>query len=147
MIGGEFNTPADWLRTGNAAAIVDSFAQSHGGNAPVLVFVDSGGSFNNDTECVNGARGNVADHLTKDVVPYVNATLRHQLGKRRLGHRRLVDGRHLRGRPDRDASRTVQPASSTSRATRDPTRAPRTRRSPGSTAAARRPGRSSTRRP
>ena len=74
MIGGEFNTPADWLRTGNAASIVDSFAQSHGGNAPVLVFVDSGGSFNNDTECVNGVRGNVADHLTKDVVPYVNAT-------------------------------------------------------------------------
>jgi S-formylglutathione hydrolase FrmB len=73
MIGGEFNTPADWLRTGNAAAIVDSFAQSHGGNAPVLVFVDSGGSFNNDTECVNGVRGNVADHLTKDVVPYVDS--------------------------------------------------------------------------
>ncbi len=74
MIGGEFNTPADWLRTGNAAAIVDSFAQSHGGQRPVLVFVDSGGSFNNDTECVNGTRGNVADHITKDVVPYVNAT-------------------------------------------------------------------------
>jgi S-formylglutathione hydrolase FrmB len=74
MIGGEFNTPADWLRTGNAASIVDSFAQAHGGNAPVLVFVDSGGSFNNDTECVNGVRGNVADHLTKDVVPYVDAT-------------------------------------------------------------------------
>jgi S-formylglutathione hydrolase FrmB len=73
MIAGEFNTPADWLRTGNAAAIVDGFAASHGGNAPVLVFVDSGGSFNNDTECVNGVRGNVADHLTKDVVPYVDS--------------------------------------------------------------------------
>ena len=73
MIAGEFNTPADWLRTGNAAAIVDAFAAAHGGNAPVLVFVDSGGSFNNDTECVNGVRGNVADHLTKDVVPYVNS--------------------------------------------------------------------------
>jgi S-formylglutathione hydrolase FrmB len=74
MIGGEFNTPADWLRTGDAASILDSFAASHGGNAPVMVFVDSGGSFNNDTECVDGVRGNVADHLTKDVVPYVNAT-------------------------------------------------------------------------
>jgi S-formylglutathione hydrolase FrmB len=73
MIAGEFNTPADWLRTGNAAAILDDFARAHGGNAPVLVFVDAGGSFNNDTECVNGPRGNVADHLTKDVVPYVNA--------------------------------------------------------------------------
>ncbi len=37
----------------------------------MLVFVDSGGAFNNDTECVNGVRGNAADHLTKDVVPYM----------------------------------------------------------------------------
>ena len=71
MIGGEFNTPADWLRAGGAVKAVDDFAVSHGGNAPVLVFVDSGGSFNNDTECVNGPRGNVADHLTDDVVPYL----------------------------------------------------------------------------
>ena len=71
MIGGEFNTPADWLRSGNAINAVDQFAAAHDGNAPVLVFVDSGGSFNNDTECVNGPRGNVADHLTDDVVPYL----------------------------------------------------------------------------
>lgn len=71
MIGGEFNTPADWLRAGGAVKAVDDFATSHGGNTPVLVFVDSGGSFNNDTECVNGPRGNVADHLTDDVVPYL----------------------------------------------------------------------------
>ena len=37
----------------------------------MLVFVDSGGGFNIDTECVNGTRGNAADHLTKDVVPYM----------------------------------------------------------------------------
>ncbi|MGE5695473.1 MAG: alpha/beta hydrolase [Candidatus Sericytochromatia bacterium] len=71
MIGGEFNTPADWLRAGNAIKTADEFAAAHGGYAPVLVFVDSGGAFNNDTECVNGPRGNAADHLTKDVVPYV----------------------------------------------------------------------------
>ncbi|CAN5293183.1 alpha/beta hydrolase family protein [soil metagenome] len=71
MIGGEFNTPSDWLRTGNAISTVDAYAAAHGGNAPVLVFVDSGGSFNNDTECVNGPRGNAADHLTKDVVPFM----------------------------------------------------------------------------
>lgn len=74
MIGGEFNTPGDWLRAGNAIATVDDFAAHHGGNAPVLVFVDSGGTFNNDTECVNGARGNAADHLTKDVVPFMEHT-------------------------------------------------------------------------
>ncbi|MCW2629069.1 MAG: putative esterase [Mycobacterium sp.] len=74
MIAGEFNTPSDWPRTGNAIATIDNFAASHGGNAPVFVFVDVGGSFNNDTECVNGPRGNVADHLTKDVPPYVTST-------------------------------------------------------------------------
>jgi S-formylglutathione hydrolase FrmB len=71
MIGGQFNTPADWTRAGNAIGTIDSFAAAHGGKAPVLVFVDSGGAFNNDTECVNGVRGNAADHLTKDVVPYM----------------------------------------------------------------------------
>jgi S-formylglutathione hydrolase FrmB len=74
MIGGEFNTPADWLRTGNAVKKLDELAATHGGNAPVFVFVDSGGAFNNDTECVNGSRGNAADHLTKDVVPYMIST-------------------------------------------------------------------------
>ena len=71
MIGGEFNTPADWLRAGNAVKTADDFAVAHDGNAPVMVFADSGGAFNNDTECVNGRRGNAADHLTKDVVPYL----------------------------------------------------------------------------
>ena len=71
MIGGEFNTPADWLRAGNAITTIDTYAAAHGGNAPVFVFVDSGGAFNNDTECVNGPCGNAADHLTKDVVPFM----------------------------------------------------------------------------
>jgi S-formylglutathione hydrolase FrmB len=74
MVAGEFNTPADWLRTGSAAKTIDDFAAKHGGNAPVFVFVDSGGSFNNDTECVNGTRGDAADHLTKDVVPFMTSS-------------------------------------------------------------------------
>jgi S-formylglutathione hydrolase FrmB len=71
MIGGMLSSPADWVRAGNAVDTVDAFAAAHGGSAPVLVFVDSGGAFDNDTECVNGSRGNPADHLTKDVVPYM----------------------------------------------------------------------------
>ena len=35
------------------------------------MFADTSGAFANDTECVNGVRGNAADHLTKDVVPYI----------------------------------------------------------------------------
>lgn len=71
MISGEFSNPTNWLRTGNAATVIDGYAKAHGGAAPVFVFVDSSGSFNNDTECVNGPRGNAADHLIKDVRPYV----------------------------------------------------------------------------
>lgn len=71
MIGAEFNSPPDWLRAGDAIATIDGFAAAHGGFAPVFVFVDSGGKFNVDTECVNGPRGNSADHLTKDVVPFL----------------------------------------------------------------------------
>src|SRR6202012_5326942 len=53
---------------------IDEMAARRGGSRPVFVFVDSGGAFNNDTECVNGSRGNAADHLTKDVVPYMIST-------------------------------------------------------------------------
>ncbi len=73
LIGGQFNTATDWIRAGNAVTVIDEFAAKHGGNAPVFVFADSGGAFNNDTECVNGVRGNAADHLTKDVVPFMTA--------------------------------------------------------------------------
>ncbi|HEX5143830.1 MAG TPA: alpha/beta hydrolase-fold protein [Mycobacterium sp.] len=71
MIGAQLNLPSDWLRVGDAARIIDDFAVAHGGNAPVFVFVDATGSFDNDTECVNGRRGNASLHLTKDVVPYL----------------------------------------------------------------------------
>ena len=71
MIAGEFNTPADWIRSGNIMPVIDGYAASHGGQAPLLVFVDAGGRFNNDTECVDGPRGNAADHLTADVRPYI----------------------------------------------------------------------------
>lgn len=71
MISSELNTPADWIRVGNAVITADGFAATHGGNAPVLAFVDPTGSFTNDTECVNSSRGNVADYLTRDVVPYM----------------------------------------------------------------------------
>jgi S-formylglutathione hydrolase FrmB len=74
LIGGEFGTSADWLWAGRAQEVADAFAIANGVNAPVLVFVDKGGAFNKDTECVNGARGNAADHLTKDVVQFMVST-------------------------------------------------------------------------
>ena len=71
MIAGEFNTAADWMRSGGVIPMLDDYARTHGGWSPIFVFVDAGGRFNNDTECVDGPRGQAAGHLTRDVRPYV----------------------------------------------------------------------------
>jgi S-formylglutathione hydrolase FrmB len=71
VLGGEFSQPSDWPVSADAVPTLDRFAQAHHGNAPVFVFPDTTGNFSNDTECVNGPRGNAADHLIKDVVPTV----------------------------------------------------------------------------
>ena len=71
MIAGEFNTAADWMRSGGVVPMIDDYARAHHGWSPIFVFVDAGGRFNNDTECVDGPRGQAADHLTADVRPYV----------------------------------------------------------------------------
>ena len=69
MISGEFGDPQDWLQLGDGLTTLDAFAAKHRGYTPVVVFPDSGGKFSNDTECVNGPRGNAEDHLIKEVVP------------------------------------------------------------------------------
>ncbi|MBB3604933.1 S-formylglutathione hydrolase FrmB [Mycolicibacterium sp. BK556] len=71
MLGGEFGHADDWLLSTSALQALDTFAGLHHGNAPVVVLPDIAGRFNNDTECVDGVRGNAASHLTKDVVPYM----------------------------------------------------------------------------
>ncbi|MEE6136001.1 alpha/beta hydrolase-fold protein [Mycobacterium sp. 050128] len=71
MLGSAFNLPRDWLGPGGAFTAIDGFAARHHGFSPVFVFPDPTGAFDNDTECVNGSRGNAADHLTKDVVPFM----------------------------------------------------------------------------
>jgi S-formylglutathione hydrolase FrmB len=85
MISGEFNTPADWIRVGNAVQTEDAFAAHDSGLAPVMVFVDTGGSFNNDTECVDGPRGNVAQYLTQDVPRYLGSRFQLAGGPERWG--------------------------------------------------------------
>lgn len=71
LIGGERGGPGDWVRLGNAVQVSDAYAHRHHGYAPILVFVDATQRFNNDTECVNGPRGNSADHLAQDIPHFV----------------------------------------------------------------------------
>ncbi|MBP2355017.1 enterochelin esterase-like enzyme [Kribbella aluminosa] len=74
LVGGERGGPGDWVRLGNAIQVADAYAHLHRGYAPILVFADATGHFDNDTECVNGPRGNAADHLAKDIPKYVEKT-------------------------------------------------------------------------
>jgi len=103
MIAGEFSNPTNWIRTGNAIPVIDKYAAGHRGAAPVFVFVDSSGSFNNDTECVNGPRGNAADHLTKEARPYVISQFDTSFGPFGLGGCWLVRWRDVCHRPHRHA--------------------------------------------
>ena len=71
LIGGERGGPGDWVRLGGAVQVSDAYAHRHHGFAPILVFTDATSNFNNDTECVNGPRGNAADHLDQDIPHFV----------------------------------------------------------------------------
>ena len=75
MVGAEFSAPADWIRAGDAVTTADTYARAHHGFGPILVFVDAAGRVGNDTECVNGPHGRVADYLTRDVRAWVISQL------------------------------------------------------------------------
>ncbi|WP_123925740.1 alpha/beta hydrolase [Gordonia oryzae] len=82
MVGGVLTTPTDWIRAGNAVEAADSYAHTHRGVAPILIFVDPTGSFGNDTECVDSPRGRVESHIVTDVVPWVARNLGQPAGLR-----------------------------------------------------------------
>ena len=67
VLGGVPGDPANMIRAGGSVAAADHYAQQHGGMAPILVFADENGSFLNDTECVDGPRGNSETYLVDDV--------------------------------------------------------------------------------
>ncbi len=137
MVAGEFNTPADWIRTGNALPIIDGYAKSHGGAGPPDL-------------CVRRLRWQLQQrHRMRQRspprqrrrppdqgCPALSGQAIQRIGPGgQLGGGRLVDGRHLRYRPDCDAPRVVQRLRGHRRRSRPPPRAPRSRRSAGSTAA------------
>jgi S-formylglutathione hydrolase FrmB len=76
MLAGAPGGTTQWPTSGKAVATVDAYAASHGGRAPIMVFVDQNGSATGDTECVDGPRGNAETYLTVDVPAFVAKTLR-----------------------------------------------------------------------
>jgi S-formylglutathione hydrolase FrmB len=60
--------PRDWMTHGRIPAIMNAFAASHGGRAPIVVSPDINGALWADSECVHSPRGgDVETYLTVDV--------------------------------------------------------------------------------
>lgn len=75
LMAGEPGSPLDWLGEGNLVGIMDSFAASHGGLAPVVVVADGTGSQFGDPLCLDSRRGNVDSYLARDVPAWIRTHL------------------------------------------------------------------------
>jgi S-formylglutathione hydrolase FrmB len=71
LLHGTPGSPTDWIDGGGAADTLDTWASTHHGIAPIVVMPDINGSFDNDTECVDGPAGQAETYLTEDVPAFV----------------------------------------------------------------------------
>ena len=91
MINAEFGHPDDWLVGSDAQKTLDDFVAKHGGNSPVFVFVDSSGTFTNDTSAWT-ARGAMRRVTLPKTLCHLLSQTSVPARRGRTGNRR-VDGR------------------------------------------------------
>ncbi len=75
LLAGQPGTPQDWISAGKLARIMDRFAATHRGLAPVVVLPDATGSQLGDPLCLDSRRGNSATYLATDVPAWIKAKL------------------------------------------------------------------------
>lgn len=85
LLAGVPGDPSDLLRAARVAHIADQYAAAHQGMAPILAFPDHNGAFFNDSECVDGPRGNVETYLTVDVPQFLAQRFHAAVLDRALG--------------------------------------------------------------
>ena len=74
LLHGTPGAPTSWVHGANLPAILDAFADTHGGRAPIVVMPDINGTARGDTECVRDPDGaDVEQYLTVQVRDYVIA--------------------------------------------------------------------------
>jgi S-formylglutathione hydrolase FrmB len=71
LLHGTPGAPTDWIDRGGAVDTLDTWASAHRGIAPIVVMPDINGSFDSDTECVDGPAGQAETYLTEDVPAFV----------------------------------------------------------------------------
>jgi len=72
---GQPGEPADLFASAGIAGILDRFAASHAGLAPIVVVPDQLGAPDHNPMCVDGPLGNSATYLTVDVPAWISAHL------------------------------------------------------------------------
>jgi enterochelin esterase-like enzyme len=75
LVAGQPGGPADWLTGGTLQAHMDSFAESHGGVAPVVVVPDPNGSQSANTMCMDSRIAKADTYLSRDVPDWISSTL------------------------------------------------------------------------
>lgn len=73
MLSGQPGSPEDVFTAGHLADILDAFAATHGGFAPIVVVPDQLGAPEKNPMCVDSQLGNAATYLTVDVPAWVRA--------------------------------------------------------------------------
>ncbi|MFQ4149551.1 alpha/beta hydrolase-fold protein [Arthrobacter sp. LAPM80] len=75
LIPGQPGSPADWLKAGHLQPIMDAFATTHQGLAPVVVVPDVNGSSTANTMCMDSQIAKTDTYLAVDVPAWIKNTL------------------------------------------------------------------------
>lgn len=80
MLSGQPGSPGNVISSGNIAAIFDSYALRHHGEAPIVVAADQLSAPQTNPMCVDSAIGNSATYLTVDVPNWIRTHLTVKIG-------------------------------------------------------------------
>ncbi|WP_138444158.1 alpha/beta hydrolase [Sinomonas susongensis] len=75
LVSGQPGSPADWLTGGRIRTILDGFAASHHGLAPVTVVPDVNGAATANTMCMDSRIARADTYLSADVPVWIRSTL------------------------------------------------------------------------
>jgi len=75
LLPGQPGSPRDWFDGGRLAQVMDTFAATHAGLAPVVVVADPLGALLANPLCVDSRKGNAFTYLSVDVPAWIRATL------------------------------------------------------------------------
>ncbi|MST34360.1 hypothetical protein GHK86_16740, partial [Acidimicrobiaceae bacterium USS-CC1] len=78
-------TAQDWARAGGAIDASTAWADTHGGQAPVVVMVNENGRAGHDTECLDSREGQAFRYLTQAVPTWITRVLGIHLAPQRWG--------------------------------------------------------------